>query len=109
MEIHRKDHDGATVLSLCGRLGFDEASGAQAAIEEAIAECEQRVIVDCGSLEYVSSAGLRAFLVGAKAAEARGVGFNACALDQNVESVFSISGFDRIVPLFATLDDALAG
>ena len=109
MDIERKDQDNATVLSLCGRLGFDEASSAQSAIEDAIADCRERVIVDCGLLEYVSSAGLRAFLVGAKAAEARGVGFSACALDQNVESVFTISGFDRIVPLFATLDDALAG
>ena len=107
MEIIRKEQGDMTVISPCGRLGFDEASEAQAAIESAVADCVGGVVVDCSSLEYVSSAGLRAFLVGAKAAEAKGVSFSACALDKNVESVFTISGFDRIVPLHATLEDAL--
>lgn len=107
MEIIKKEQDGIIVISPCGRLGFDEASEAQSAIESAISECSTGVVVDCGSLEYVSSAGLRAFLVGAKAAETKGVAFSACALDKNVESVFTISGFDRVVSLHATLEDAL--
>lgn len=107
MEIVKKEQGEITIISPCGRLGFDEASEAQAEIEAAVASCTSGVIVDCASLEYVSSAGLRAFLVGAKAAEARGVTFSACALDSNVESVFTISGFDRIVPLHKTLEDAL--
>jgi anti-anti-sigma factor len=107
MEITKKEQGGFTIVSPCGRLGFDEASEAQAAFESAISECSNGVVVDCGSLDYVSSAGLRAFLVGAKAAETKGVSFSACALDENVESVFTISGFDRIVSLYATLEDAL--
>ena len=107
MEITKKEQGGIIVISFCGRLGFDEASEAQAVIESAISECQSGVVVDCGSLDYVSSAGLRAFLVGAKAAETKGVSFRVCALDENVESVFTISGFDRIISLHATLEDAL--
>lgn len=107
MEIVKKEQGGITIISPSGRLGFDEAPDAQAAIEAAVSECSSGVVIDCGSLEYVSSAGLRAFLVGAKAAETQGVSFSACALDKNVESVFTISGFDRIVSLHATLEDAL--
>lgn len=65
-------------------------------------------MVDCASLSYVSSAGLRAFLVAAKAAETKGVSFSACSLGSDVASVFTISGFDRIVPIFDSISEATA-
>ena len=42
------------------------------------------------------------------AAEQKGIPLVACNLNENVASVFTISGFDRIVPLHDTLEAAVA-
>lgn len=107
MEFSTAQRGRFTVLSPHGRLGFDEASEAQKVIEDQVQACDMGVIVDCSELRFLSSAGLRAFLLGAKAAQQRGVTFCACNLDENIKSVFTISGFDRVVPLFTDTKDAI--
>ena len=106
MEFSTDQRGKFTILSPRGRLGFDEASEAQKIIEAEVEACEMGVIVDCSELRFLSSAGLRAFLLGAKAAQQRGVTFCACNLDENIKSVFTITGFDRVVPLFTDTKDA---
>ena len=108
MEIKRSEHGNITVVSPSGRLGFDEAAGAQEQFESAVAEASVGIVCDCVALDYISSAGLRAFLIAAKAAEQKGIPLVACNLNENVASVFTISGFDRIVPLHDTLEAAVA-
>jgi len=108
MEIKRSVQGSIIVVSPVGRLGFDEAAGAQEHFEGAVADASNGLVCDCSGLEYISSAGLRAFLIAAKAAEQKGISLVACNLNENVESIFTISGFDRIVPLHDTLESALA-
>ena len=55
------------------------------------------VIIDCGMLEYVSSAGLRVFLLGARAAQKAGIAFAICDLKPAVREVFDLSGFSRVL------------
>lgn len=64
-------------------------------------------IIDCSALDYISSAGLRAILVTAKKIKTINGSLQLAALQENVHNVFSISGFDKIIPITATLDDAL--
>ena len=99
MDIITSKEGPYTVLQPCGRLGFAEEDDARQAFEAAVQETKAGIIVDCVQLEYLSSAGLRAFLNGAKAAEAKGVPFVACSLTADVASVFTISGFDHIIPV----------
>ncbi|MCH1554465.1 MAG: STAS domain-containing protein [Luminiphilus sp.] len=109
MEIITRTEGRFIIVEPSGRLGFDEASATQLDFERAVDRADAGVVVDCASLSYVSSAGLRAFLVAAKAAETKGVSFSACSLDSDVASVFTISGFDRIVSIFDSISEATAG
>lgn len=108
MDIISNTEDGYEVLQPCGRLGFEEEKDALQAFEEAVRETDAGVVIDCVQLEYVSSAGLRAFLQGAKAAEKKGVPFVVCALVTDVASVFDISGFSHIIPVYKDDAEALA-
>jgi len=94
-----------------GRLDFGAAAGFQRRVEEALAgsgTAPAAVIIDCTSLDYVSSAGLRVFLLGARASQRAGIPFALCALQPAVREVFELSGFSRIIAVHADRPTALA-
>ncbi len=108
LTINTETRDNTVVVTPQGRLGFGEAGEAQSAIEQAIATADTGLVVNCAELEYLSSAGLRVFLMAAKAAEQKGVRLAACALTENVASVIKLSGFERVLDIHESLDAALA-
>jgi anti-anti-sigma factor len=94
-----------------GRLDFDAAPGFQEAVERVLGGAGKppaAVIIDGAGLEYVSSAGLRAFLLAARSAQRSGIAFALCALQPAVREVFELSGFSRIIPVHADRAAALA-
>lgn len=93
-----------------GRLDFDAAPGFQEAIERVLGAAGKppALIIDGAALEYVSSAGLRAVLLVARAAQHGGVPFALCALQPAVRDVFDLSGFSRIIAVHADRATALA-
>jgi anti-anti-sigma factor len=94
-----------------GRLDFDAAPGFQQAIERILGgagKAPAAMIIDGAALEYVSSAGLRAFLLAAKAAQRAGIAFALCALQPAVREVFELSGFSQIMAVHPDRDTARA-
>lgn len=104
------DHQGeTTVVRPTGRLDFAASAGFQENLVAALAgagSAPKRVVIDASALEYVSSAGLRAFLVGARGAKSAGIRMAVCSLTPSVREVFQVSGFDRLIPVVATLSEA---
>jgi anti-anti-sigma regulatory factor len=45
--------------------------------------------------------------VGARASKSAGISFSVCNLMPTVREVFGVSGFDRIIPVAATVEEAL--
>jgi serine/threonine-protein kinase RsbW len=97
-----------------GRLDFGAAPAFQRQLEEMIAAAPAApaapvaVMIDCSALDYVSSAGLRVFLLAARAAERAGISFALCALTPAVREVFELSGFARLMAVHADRAAALA-
>jgi serine/threonine-protein kinase RsbW len=94
-----------------GRLDFAAAQGFQRQLEDRLADTSpapDALIVDCSVLDYVSSAGLRVFLLAARAAQRAGIPFALCALKPPVREVFELSGFSRIISVHADRAAALA-
>ena len=111
MQTTKENTDRAIVLAPAGRLDFAAATAFQEALEKAIAEAaaaKLAVIVDCSGLDYLSSAGLRSFLIGARTAQSAGVKLKVCALQKSVGEVFDVSGFSRIMPPVSDRAAALA-
>ena len=110
MNVRLERLDRATVVIPEGRLDFDAAADFQKQLEGLFSSATSpgAVIIDGTGLEYVSSAGLRAFLLGARAAQRSGVAFALCALQPAVREVFELSGFSRIIPVHADRASALA-
>ncbi|MCK5686734.1 STAS domain-containing protein [bacterium] len=62
--------------------------------------------IDFSGLDYISSAGLRIFLILLKKIK-KADGKLAChSMNDNVKEVFVISGFSSIIPIFPTAEEA---
>jgi anti-anti-sigma factor len=101
----------AIVVSPCGRLDFAASNDFQVQMQEILAGSGKppvAVVIDGSGMEYISSAGLRVFLVAARSAKTAGTQFVVCELTPPVREVFEVSGFDRILTLHASLPEALS-
>ena len=69
---------------------------------------EINFIINLGELDYISSAGLRSVLVTAKKLKVKNGLIFLAALTDVVRDVFEISGFSSIIPIYESIESALA-
>lgn len=99
---------GSLVLTVTGRMDALNAQEFEAECLRWLEAGEKRLVVDMSGLDYISSAGLRSILAAAKKLKAQGGDLAFCALTGIVAEVFAVSGFAKLLPVFATLDEALS-
>jgi anti-anti-sigma factor len=97
---------GVTTVALTGRLDATSAAALQARLLGLIDAGIHRLIVDLSQLDYISSVGLRVFLIAAKRLSPLGGRMVLCAVRPQVRNVFTIAGFDRLFGMFETREDA---
>ena len=68
---------------------------------------EKDLLLDLGGVDYISSAGLRAILLIGRKLNAMSGYLRFCNLGGMVKEVFSISGFNSLFPVYASLTEAL--
>lgn len=108
MEINELNDSGATVLALSGRLDSNTCATLEARLFQAIDAGAACLVVDFADLAYVSSAGLRVLLMGAKRLRASDGKLALCGLNANIREVFAMSGFDKILTIAPSRAEALA-
>jgi anti-sigma B factor antagonist len=109
MNIGMKKERGTVILSIEGRMDVVTSPVFQERAEDLLAQGERAVIIDCGGLEYISSAGLRSILVISKKLKEVGGRLALSGLQDSVREVFDISGFSSVIPIHPSLDAALTG
>ena len=67
-----------------------------------------QLVIDMAGVDYISSAGLRSILLAAKKVRALSGDIRFCSMQGMVAEVFSISGFESMFSIFATVDEAVA-
>lgn len=108
MQISLRDQADVKVVAFEGNLDTNTAPDAESCLNELISEGATKVVVDFGSLDYISSAGLRVLLATAKKMRASGGSLRMCGLNEAVQEVFDISGFSSIFHLHVDEGEALA-
>ncbi len=101
MQIHNERYGASLVVRVSGRLDAVSAPAFEAHCQQAIAGGERAMILDCGPLEYLSSAGLRSILIVAKSLSAAGGEFALANAGGLVREVLEMSGF---MPMFRCLE-----
>lgn len=110
MSVNVKENREGQVLVLSpqGRLDSINAREFQALVMGHVDGGEKSMIVELSNLDYISSAGIRVMQLASKALKEAGGQFLLCAMGDHISNVFRISGFDRVIAISDTLEDALA-
>ena len=97
MTIEKTITNSTATLKIIGRLDTTTAPELEAAIDGCAAGIKE-LILDCGELEYVSSAGLRVILKAQKMMNAQG-SMKLCKVNETIMEVFDITGFADILTI----------
>lgn len=108
MEILTENINDVAVVSLTGRLDINTHGQLETELNALAGKAQAKVLVDVKGLDYISSAGLRVLLSGAKQFKKIGGVIALASLAPTVRQVFEISGFTSIFPIYANRDEALA-
>ena len=107
MKILEKRENDICILAPVGRLDVNTAESFREHLVQVIADGTKRIIVDCQSLDYISSGGLRVILEGVKRIWQLEGKIVLCSLKDYIKEVFELTQFDAFLPIAETVEEAL--
>jgi anti-sigma B factor antagonist len=96
IELTQDLRSGWCVVEIRGRADAETADELEHALRAAV-ELHPQVAADFGAVDYISSAGLRAVLQAARAAQEHHAEFAVCRLRGSVKKVFEVSGMHHVL------------
>ncbi|HWA85645.1 MAG TPA: STAS domain-containing protein [Opitutus sp.] len=105
MEINETSLNATTVLALVGRLDVTACPGLDQKVDALIGAGRHRIVYDCSHLDYVSSAGLRVFLVSAKKLKPLGGKAAFAAVTPAVREILELSGFSSVMEIHPSVGE----
>ncbi|MBQ1725235.1 MAG: STAS domain-containing protein [Muribaculaceae bacterium] len=96
MDLSINNIDGALVARLAGSLDTAAAQAIQTQFEPLMEHANGNIVLDCAKLDYISSSGLRLFLLLNKRVAAQKGNLTIENLNNDVMSVFKMTGFDKL-------------
>ena len=100
--------DSAYVISLAGEVDLYTAPEFKQQLLEVIAQGASNVIVDFSNTTFIDSTTLGVLVGGVKRLRTNDGQLTLVCSDRNITKIFEITGLDRVFPIHATRDEALA-
>lgn len=109
MNIYEVESGDVTVLELEGRLDIMSSDNLQKTLNEVIDEkMRRKILIDCEKLSFISSAGLRLFMIALKKLTKLQGKIAFCSFNLNNRKIFEITGYDKFFTIYDSRDEALA-
>jgi anti-anti-sigma factor len=105
MEVVETRYDNILVMRIVGRVDSSVAAQLGEKVRAVIAR-DSRIIVDLSAMDYVSSAGLRSFLMLAKGVKANHQRLALCALRPEIVEIFDLGGMKELFEIYDTVETA---
>jgi anti-anti-sigma factor len=100
MNVKLESSEEYALVSLEGRVDTTNANEFENSMLQVMAEGYTKIVLDCSGLDYISSSGLRVFLIVQKKLTAAKGQFRLCGLQPGIVEIFDISGFTSIFSIF---------
>lgn len=107
MDINVDYNDKVGLISIKGELDAISSPDLAKVFSDQIAQGYTKFVVDLKDLLYSSSAGIRIFLGSARDARQKGGDLRLAAVQPQVNKIFNLSRFDKVVKIFNTCDEAI--
>jgi anti-sigma B factor antagonist len=101
--LSRSTHGKVEVVTFAGELDMAHASTVAETLD-ALADTERPLIVDLSDLTFIDSSGIHAIL---RPRPQQGLVILVCP-PGNIQRVLSVTKIDRVLPVYETLDEAVA-
>ncbi len=108
MNIQQTDHAGVIVIAPSGRIDTTTSGAVEEAVRRTVDAGAHRLIIDFSDVEYISSAGLRVFLVLAKRMRDLHGRLILCGMPEPVAQVFRLAGFMALFQVEPSREAAVA-
>ena len=109
MTITEEKKDGFVVVALNGKLDATNAPELQGKLLGLIDGGSNSMVIDCSALDYVSSAGLRVFLMTAQKMEETDGKLGLAGVQELIKDVFDMAGFDVMFEFYPSPAEAISG
>jgi len=107
MEINEITNGETTIIGIEGRLDTTNYGILGNKLMSLIDGGQVKIIMDCSKMEYISSSGLRVFLLGLKKITIMNGRFILSDLQETIREIFEIAGFTTIFEIYKTKEEAL--
>lgn len=107
MKINKNKIGIFTVLEIKGRVDTINSADLETAVNKVFENGEKNLIFNCSEMIYISSSGLRVFLVAQKKAILLSGKLYLCNMQPSIQEIFRISGFSNLFKIFATQEEAI--
>jgi len=107
MHIKKDKIGNFAVLSIKGRIDTVHSGDLEKEVNQLFDSGEKHLAFNCEGMNYISSSGLRVFLVAQKKAKAINGKLHLCNMQPAIQEIFRISGFSSLFRIFNTQEEAL--
>lgn len=97
MKITQTLNNNDLVLAIFGRIDTITSNQLSEEIDKAMTNKFEKLVLDFGDVDYISSAGLRIIIVAQKKITAGGLKLELTNMNETVKNVFDITGFSQIL------------
>lgn len=99
IHIKRLQEDGTDVIALIGEIDASSSIELDLAIAKSVGEGFKKILIDCSSLEYISSAGLGVFMSYIEEFKDNGVKMVLFGMNEKVANTFEILGLYELLTI----------
>lgn len=107
MNINKEKIENFTILKIQGRIDTVHSSALEGEVNQLFDNGEKNLIFNCSEVDYISSSGLRVFLVAQKKAISTNGKLFLCNMQPAIQEIFRISGFANLFRIFDTQKEIL--
>ena len=107
MKFSSTKSNNIVIIRIEGKLDANTSEEFQRNMTGLLTKGEKKFAIDCSELEFVSSAGIRAFLWIAKELQKLEGSLSISSLNDNVSRVFNITNLRSVFPIYNSTDEAI--
>lgn len=108
MQCIEDRQESVVIVGLQGRMDSSTSRIVEEKMLGLIDRGENQLVVDCAQLDYISSAGLRVFLMAAKRlTQAKGK-IVLATLNDDIKQVFDLTGFSSLFQICPSREEAIS-
>ena len=107
LHVSTEEFDEGVIILLSGRLDATNSHVLEEILEELFDDGHDVLLFDLAQLRRISSAGLRVLLLAARETQTLGGVAVVCGLDERVRRKFAVVGFDKVIAVHGSIEEAL--